>query len=69
MTQFGNTPGSLALYQCNDGYEIASDVSNTRTCGDDGQWSGVDITCAGIHVSSCVHNDTGSFDGCLQLCT
>ena len=45
VTPFGNTAGSLALYQCNDGYEIASGFSTTRTCGDDGEWSGSAPTC------------------------
>ena len=40
VTQFGNSPGSLALYRCNSGFEIENGMSNALTCGDDGEWSG-----------------------------
>ena len=36
-------PGDTCTFTCNDGYELGS--STSRTCGDDGSWSGTDATC------------------------
>ena len=35
--------GSTANYSCQDGYQLQG--SQTRTCGEDGQWSGQEPTC------------------------
>ena len=48
VTQFGNTPGNLAVYLCKSGFEIEGGMDNTRTCGDDGKWSGEAPTCIGM---------------------
>ena len=45
--QLGNTPGSTVSYQCDEGYKLQSGVSSTRTCGSDGQWTGVVPVCEG----------------------
>lgn len=34
----GNTPGSTAIYRCNPPYMIVG--TNTRTCQNNGEWSG-----------------------------
>ena len=41
----GNQPGDTAVYSCNDGFTL--DEVDTRTCGQDGQWSGSEPTCVG----------------------
>jgi CUB/sushi domain-containing protein len=38
VNQLGNTPGGLALYACNDNFELSGDMS--RQCGPNGQWTG-----------------------------
>ena len=35
--------GGLATYTCNSGFELAG--SRTRTCGNDGTWSGDEPSC------------------------
>ena len=50
VIQSGNTPTSMAQYQCNGGYNLQSGVSSSRTCGSDGQWSGVAPVCEGISI-------------------
>ena len=39
----GNQPGDTAEYSCNAGFAL--DGEDTRTCGQDGQWSGSEPTC------------------------
>ena len=41
----GNQPGDTAVYSCNDGFTL--DGEDTRTCGQDGKWSGSEPTCVG----------------------
>ena len=41
----GNRPGDTAEYSCNVGFTL--DGEDTRTCGQDGQWSGSELTCVG----------------------
>ena len=36
-------PGDTCTFTCDDGYELGG--STSRTCGDDGNWSGTDTTC------------------------
>ena len=36
-------PGDTCTFTCDDGYELGG--STSRTCGDDGSWSGTDTTC------------------------
>eukprot|EP00731_Ephydatia_muelleri_P030228 Em0021g751a len=46
----GTTSGSVATYSCRDGFRVVSgDV--TRTCGNDGNWSGDQLTCKAITCS------------------
>ena len=41
-------PGDTCTFTCDDGYELGG--STSRTCGDDGRWSGTDTTCTrGMH--------------------
>ena len=41
-------PGDTCTFTCDDGYELGG--STSRTCGDDGNWSGTDTTCTrGMH--------------------
>ena len=42
------TYNSVATYSCNDGYTLVGDTS--RTCLDDGSWSGTAPTCTGMYV-------------------
>ena len=42
----GNQPGDFAVYICDVGF--ISDGDDTRTCGDDGQWSGSEPTCVTV---------------------
>ena len=59
VTPFGYSPGSIALYKCNEGFEIESGHSATRTCGLDGQWSGVPPTCvSGMYINNCIVMET-----------
>ena len=39
----GNQPGDTAVYSCDFGF--APDGVDTRTCGEDGLWSGSEPTC------------------------
>ncbi|XP_065905188.1 P-selectin-like [Dysidea avara] len=39
-------PGDTCTFTCDDGYELGG--STSRTCGDDGSWSGTDTTCTRI---------------------
>ena len=48
VNQFGNTPGSLALYGCDDNFELSGDMS--RECGPNGQWTGEAPLCEGEEV-------------------
>ena len=43
VNQRGNNPGDRASYTCNSGYELQGD--STRTCQNNGQWSGDAPTC------------------------
>ena len=43
VNQRGNKPGDRASYTCNSGYELQGD--STRTCQNNGQWSGDAPTC------------------------
>ena len=36
--------GDICMFTCDDDYEISG--SENRTCGDDGIWSGADVTCS-----------------------
>ena len=38
-----STPGSIALYSCQEGYTLNG--NDERTCLSDGEWSGADPTC------------------------
>ena len=46
VSQQGNNPGDRASYTCNSGYELVG--QSTRTCQNNGQWSGVAPTCTQI---------------------
>ncbi|XP_065905187.1 sushi, von Willebrand factor type A, EGF and pentraxin domain-containing protein 1-like [Dysidea avara] len=39
-------PGNTCTFTCDDGYELGG--STSRTCGDDGRWSGNDTTCTRV---------------------
>ena len=43
VSQLGNTPGSLAVYSCDENYQLSGE--SPLTCGSDGQWSDVAPTC------------------------
>ena len=42
------TVGSMATYSCDDGFRLV-DGSTTRTCEENGQWTGLQPTCEGDH--------------------
>ena len=44
----GNQPGDTAVYSCDDGFTL--DGVDTRTCGENGQWSGSEPTCVGKYA-------------------
>ena len=48
VNQFGNTPGDLAIYSCDDNFELSGETM--RTCGQDGQWEGEAPLCKGEEV-------------------
>ena len=48
VNQLGNTPGDLALYACNDNFELSDGIP--RECGPDGQWTGEAPLCEGKQV-------------------
>ena len=48
VNQLGNIPGGLAVYTCNDNFELSGDRS--RECGPDGQWTGEAPLCEGKQV-------------------
>ena len=41
----GSSIGDVCTFTCGDGYVISG--SDSRTCGDDGNWSGTRTTCDG----------------------
>ena len=43
VTVEDRTVDSVAIYECDTGYELNGD--ETRTCEDDGEWSGSEPTC------------------------
>jgi len=46
-------PGDTCTFTCDDGYELGG--STSRTCGDDGSWSGTDTTCTrGTRFVHCI---------------
>ena len=45
VNQLGNTPGGLALYVCNDNFELSGDM--LRECRPNGQWTGEAPLCEG----------------------
>lgn len=51
------TEGSLATYDCNDGFLVEGE--ETRTCQKDGQWSGVEPFCR-REFTTVVHIIAGS---------
>ena len=44
-TTAGNTPGSIATYTCDPGFNLSDDTP--RTCENDGTWTGSDPVCQG----------------------
>ena len=46
VSQQGNNPGDRASYTCNSGYELVG--QSTRTCQNNGRWSGDAPTCTQI---------------------
>ena len=36
---------NMAIYRCDEGYEIESDVSSIRICGEDKEWLGEAPVC------------------------
>ena len=40
----GANPGESCTFICNTGYDLNG--SGTRTCQNDGNWSGSDVTCS-----------------------
>jgi hypothetical protein len=54
VNQLGNAPGGLALYACNDNFELSGDTS--RQCGPNGQWTGEAPLCEGEEIMpACCH--------------
>ena len=53
VNQLGNTPGGLAIYSCNNNFELSGEMS--RRCGLDGQWEGEAPLCEGEEVMACPH--------------
>ena len=48
-------PGDTCTFTCDDGYELGG--STSRTCGDDGSWSGNDTTCTiGMYTFCLLHH-------------
>ena len=54
--------GSIALYNCDEGYTLTGSV--TRTCQPIGLWSGIEPYCAGEYMCMCV---CGAFV-CKNVC-
>ena len=50
MNQQGNNPGDRAIYSCNSGYKLVG--QSTRTCQNNGKWSGDAPTCTQIVCSN-----------------
>ena len=50
VDQRDNRPGAIALYTCNSGYELVGQSS--RTCQNNGQWSGDAPTCESKAIQS-----------------
>ena len=48
VNQPGNSVGTVARYTCKDGFELIG--NKTRTCQEDGEWSGTDPTCKCEHI-------------------
>ena len=46
----GTAIGDTANYQCNEHFQLKGD--NTRTCQEDGTWSGTAPTCLGKHTGT-----------------
>ena len=54
------TPGSLATYTCNSGYELVG--NGIRTCLASGVWSGTEPFCSqGIHFGISVTEHSNSY--------
>ena len=56
VTQLGNTPGSLAIYSCDENYQLSGE--SQRTCESNGQWSGVAPACqpkGEVTAYACLH--------------
>ena len=43
----GNTPGDMAIYSCNANFVL--DGEESRVCGLDGEWEGVEPVCEGMY--------------------
>ena len=52
VIQTGMIFGSIALYNCDEGFTLTGSV--TRTCQPIGLWSGIEPYCAGECVCACV---------------
>ena len=48
VDQPGNSVGTMASYSCKDGFELIGD--KTRTCQENGEWSGMAPTCKCEHI-------------------
>ena len=52
-TSSGTLSGSTATYTCDTGYTLSG--SQSRTCGEDGNWTASEPLCNGKHAYSLIH--------------
>ena len=52
----GSTPGEIATYFCNDGYQLVGNT--TRTCQENGEWSGQPPECVQCTGNGCLNEGT-----------
>ncbi len=53
----GTVAGSVATYRCDSGFVLVG--SKTRTCQDNGVWSGTEPFCRGGYCSDCASYSKG----------
>ncbi|XP_071853893.1 sushi, von Willebrand factor type A, EGF and pentraxin domain-containing protein 1-like isoform X2 [Apostichopus japonicus] len=68
MCTNGESVGSVCIYICNEGLVLSDPqaTSAIRTCGMDGQWSGMDLTCTGVTCPALSAITDGTLDACTN---
>ena len=67
VTIISETPGGTAVYTCNSGYTLVG--RDTRTCQDDGSWSGIPPVCRRVRCDDLpdITNGRVSFSGSINF--